>query len=75
MRMEGKMANNKETYYVYRSDDGELGRVAKIVGSNAYGYDKEKNEWVSMPRLIKILFEVTNYEKISKEEAERLINA
>ena len=67
--------DNKETYYVYRGDNGEIGRIAKFVGAVPYGWDKEKGEWVEMPRLIKIKFEITNYEEISKDEAERLINA
>lgn len=65
----------KETYYVYRSDSGVLGRVAKIVGVNAFGWDKEKKEWVEMPSLLKIKFEITNFDEITKEEAEALINA
>ena len=67
--------DKKETYYVYRGDNGEIGIIAKFVGAIPYGYDKEKGEWVEMPNLIKIKFEDTNYEEITQEEAERLINA
>jgi hypothetical protein len=46
--------------------------VAKIEdGCCAYGW--ENGRWVSMPGLIKIRFEITDYEEISKEEAMRLI--
>ena len=59
-------------YYVYYCD-GRPTRVAKIEdGSCAYGW--ENGRWVSMPGLIKIRFEITDYEEISKEEAMRLID-
>ena len=66
---------DKELYYVYKTDSGKLGRVAKIVDGLAYGYDSEIKDWVEMPDLIRIQLEDTNFEPISKEEAERLINA
>ena len=64
-----------ELYYVYTSDSGKLGRVVKIADKRAYGYNSESKEWEEMPSLIRILFEDTNFEPISKEEAEKLINA
>ena len=67
---------SKETYYVYRNDNGVTGRVAKFADNLPYGYDKEKKEWIFMPSLMSIREDVTSdFVKISKEEAERLINA
>lgn len=64
----------KETFYVYKRDDGTIGRIAKFVDNKPYGY--ENGEWVFMPTLYKIRNDVTNdYEEISKEEADRLTNA
>lgn len=62
----------KEIYYVYKADDGTLGRIAKRTSNGIY-YGWEKGKWIEMPNLIKIELEITNYEKITKEEAERLI--
>ena len=61
----------KEIYYVYKSEDGFIGRVAKFVDNIPYGWDNGK--WIYMPGLIKIQFEVTDYYEISKEEAEQII--
>lgn len=61
----------KELYYVYRKNDGSTGRIAKFADGLYYGY--EKGEWVSMPELIKIQEEITDYEEIDKAEAEKLI--
>lgn len=59
-------------YYVYYCD-GRPTRVAKIEdGCCAYGW--ENGRWVSMPGLIKIRFEITDYEEISREEAMRFID-
>lgn len=60
----------KELYYVHR-DEGKVTRIAKKENGLYYGY--EKGKWVEMPGLIKIEFEITDYEEITKEEAERLI--
>ena len=58
-------------YFVYRSH-GRVGRVAKFVdGLYPYGWDKGK--WVFMPGLIKIKFDITDYEEITKKEALKLI--
>lgn len=60
-----------ETYYVYRRN-GEVTRIAKIVDrSLAYGWDN--GEWVEMPNLLKIINDITDFEEISKEEADVLI--
>ena len=66
--------DKKEIYYVNVSDDGVIGRIAKFDGVIPYGYDEEKNEWIEMPSLIKIKFDITDYEEITKEQAERLIH-
>lgn len=58
-------------YYILRIG-GEVRRLAKIVDrALAYGY--EGGAWVYMPSLIKILFEITDYEEISEEEAREII--
>ena len=61
----------KSIYYVYRDGD-KIYRVARIDnGSLAYGY--EGGKWVYMPSLIKIQNEITDYEEISEDEANKLI--
>ena len=62
--------DNKTHYYVYKEGD-QIYRIAKISNGDAYGY--EGGEWISMPGLIKIQNEVTDYEEISEEEANKLI--
>jgi hypothetical protein len=62
----------KELYYVYISDDGTIGRVAKRGADRLY-YGWDNGKWIEMPGLIKIEFDITNYREISKEEAERII--
>lgn len=57
-------------YYVYRNN-GRVGRIAKITSGCAYGY--EDGRWVAMPGLIKIQFDITDFEHISQKEAEKLI--
>lgn len=59
-------------YYVYKKNDGTNGRIAKQEPWGVY-WGWENGEWVKMPGLIKISFEITNYESISEEEAEELI--
>lgn len=66
--------DKKEIYYVNVNDDGVIGRIAKFDGVIPYGYDEEKNEWIEIPSLIKIKFDITDYEEITKEQAERLIH-
>ena len=66
--------DNKEIYYVYVSDNGFIGRVAKFVDGHPYGYDEDAGDWVFMPGLVKIKFDITDYEEITKEQAERLIH-
>ena len=61
-----------ETYYVYRNN-GEVTRIAKIV-DRALAYAWGDGKWVEMPGLLKIINDVTDYEEISKEEAENLIS-
>lgn len=57
-------------YYVYRRD-GEVRRIAKLVGSSAFGY--VDGEWVPMQGLIRIRYDDTDFEEISEEEANNLI--
>ena len=60
-------------YYVHRDDDGNPTRIAKQTGMDFYGW--ENGEWISMPSLNKIMFDVTaDYDEISKDEADALIN-
>ena len=60
----------KDRYYVYKHD-GKVTRIAKIGDDGAYGWQDGK--WVFMPGLRKIEWEITDYENISQEEAERLM--
>lgn len=60
-------------YYAYKSD-GYVGRIAKQDPWGVY-WGWENGEWVKMPSLIKISYEITDYETISEEEAMRLIEA
>ena len=63
---------NREMYYAYDNPDGGVSRIAKFVGVVPYAY--ENGEWVYMPGLVKILFDVTaDFYEISKDEAEKLI--
>ena len=61
-----------ETYYVYRLN-GAVRRIAKIV-DRAVAYGWEGGKWVEMPNLLKIINDVTDYDEISKKEAEILIS-
>ena len=59
-------------YYVLKFN-GEVRRIAKIE-DNALAYGWENGKWVSMPNLLKIQNDVTSdYEEITKEEADRLM--
>lgn len=64
------MAIKRALYFVYYDDEGKPTRVAKIEDV-AYGWQDGK--WEYMPNLIKIINEITDYEEISKEEAEKII--
>lgn len=60
-----------DTYWVYYRN-GNPHRIVKIVDrSSAYVY--EDGKWVSRQSLIKILQDTTDFEEITKEEAEQLI--
>ena len=59
-------------YYVHRDDDGTPTRIAKQVGHDFFGW--ENGDWISMPSLSKIMYDVTaDYDEISKDEADKLI--
>ncbi len=62
----------KELYYVRDWGNG-VKTLAKIVGVDAYSYDFDKKEWYANQDMIKIQFDMTDYDEISKEEAERII--
>lgn len=62
----------KELYYVRDWGNG-VKTFAKIDGVDAYSYDIEKKEWVVNQDMIKIQFEVTDYDEISKEEFEKMV--
>ncbi len=61
----------KALYYVYEFDDGRKGQVVKIINGVAYRFHNGK--WEENAGLIKILFENTNYEEITEEEAMKII--
>lgn len=68
---------NKEfRYYVYLNDDtGEVTRVAKIGGpGDDYGaYGWENGGWKSMPGLLKIENDITDYRKVTEGEAMAIV--
>lgn len=52
--------------------NGEVRRIAKIV-DNALAYGWQNGRWVQMSGLLKIQNDITDYEEISKAEAEKLM--
>ena len=50
--------DKKEIYYVCVCGDGLIARIAKFVGAISYGYGEELNEWIEMPSLVKIRFDI-----------------
>lgn len=64
----------KEKYYVYVSSNGELGRAAKRTSDGKY-YGWEKGEWVEMPNLKRMEFDITNFEEITKKQLEGIIKS
>ena len=62
----------KTIYYVYKNEKNIPKRVAKKEGAIWYGF--EKNKWKEMPELAKIEWDITDYQEISKEEAEKFIS-
>ncbi len=61
----------KTLYYVYRYEKGDTGNIVKKEDGLYYLYKDGK--WLEFPELIKIEFEITNYEEITKDEALALI--
>lgn len=59
-----------ESYFVLRVN-GAVRRIAKIV-DNSIAYGWENGKWTPMQGLIKITEDITDYEPISKAEAQRL---
>lgn len=62
----------KELYYVRDLGNG-IKTFAKIDGVDAYSYDFDKKEWYANQDMIKIQFDMTDYDEISKEEMEKLL--
>jgi hypothetical protein len=62
---------NKTRYFVLRIN-GDLKRLAKIE-DNALAYGYEGGSWVSMPDLLKIINDITDYDEISEDEANKII--
>ena len=61
----------KTNYYVFKLN-GEVRRLAKIEdGINAYAF--VNGEWIPKQSLIKIENEITDYDSISEDEANKLI--
>lgn len=58
-------------YFVLRIN-GELKRLAKIE-DNAVAYGYEGGSWVNMPDLLKIINDITDYDEISEDEANKII--
>ena len=65
------MADKKPTYYVYRDTGGNVTRLVKFEGTDPYRY--EDKDWKFDARFTKILMEPTDYEEISEEEAEKVM--
>ena len=62
---------SKTKYYILKLNN-EIKRLAKIEdGALAYGY--EGGKWVSMPSLLKIQNDITDFEDISEDEANKII--
>ena len=60
-----------KNYYVFRFN-GEVRRIARITDNwDACGW--ENGKWVSMPGLLKIQHDITDYEDITEEEAMKLV--
>ena len=60
-----------KNYYVFRFN-GEVRRIARITDNwDACGW--ENGKWVSMPGLLKIEHDITDYEDITEEEAMKLV--
>lgn len=58
-------------YYVYRFN-GEVRRLAKIEdNTNAFAYINGK--WEPMQALIKIVFDITDYDEITEAEANEIM--
>ena len=60
----------KYRYYVHKYE-GKVTRIARLGSDGAFGWDGFR--WVEIPGLCKIEWEVTDYDDITKEEAEKLI--
>ena len=58
-------------YYAYKYD-GKVGRIAKQEPWGVF-WGWENGEWVKMPSLMKITWDITDYECIGEEEAMQLI--
>ena len=62
----------KEKYFVCKRKDGSVSRVAKRTeGKKYYGWDGKK--WILMPQLRSIEYDITAFDEVSKEEAERCL--
>ncbi len=62
----------KELYYVRDFGSG-INTLAKIVGVDAYSYDFNKKKWYANQDMVKIQFDMTDYDEISKEEAKKIM--
>lgn len=66
------MARREKNYRYYVFREGEkVYRIARIGADGAFGWDAFR--WIPMNGLHKIEWEVTDYDDITKEEADRLI--
>ena len=63
----------KEMYFVRDWGDGTK-TFAKIEGVSAYSYDFNKKEWIPNQGMMKIVFDITDYDEISKEKAYEYID-
>lgn len=64
----------REVYYVRDLGNG-IKTFAKIVGVDAYSYDFDKKEWYPNQDMIKIQFDMTDYDEISKDEFEKMVKS
>jgi hypothetical protein len=63
----------KELYYVWRLSNGKIANIAKRAKDGLYYAYNQKGKWEEQSNLKRIEFEVTDYERISEEEANKLI--
>ena len=63
----------KKTYYVEKKADGKIADFVKIEDGVAYAWNFKKKDWVESPSMIKIVFDMTEFDEIGEAEANEII--